>query len=93
VTENIVSCKKCRHVRRDWSHFPFSIGSPYAWACDRVMTKEEMVLDPVNGRQNYVKPKRKSCVMARSKYGECGEQGSLWEPKHKRDFLVYLKRV
>jgi hypothetical protein len=88
-----VPCKTCRHVGRDWSHFPFSFGSPYAFKCLRVMSKEEQIFDPVSGKTNLLKPKPLNCMTARSKYGECGVEGRLWEPKHKRDFLVYLKRV
>ena len=91
--DNIVSCRSCSYIRFDWSHFPFSIGSQYAWKCDRVKTQEEIVLDPVYGRQIVEKPQRKLCVSARSKYGECGINAVLWEPKQKRDFLVYLKRI
>lgn len=88
-----VSCKSCEHIRFDWSHFPFSIGSVYAWRCDRAKTKQETVLDPVNGRNIIEKPVRKLCVSARDAYGECGKDAVLWEPRRKKDFLIYLKRI
>jgi hypothetical protein len=88
-----VSCKKCRHIRRDWSHFPFSFGSPYAFKCNIIFSKEEKLFNPITGVNTIEKPKPLSCISARSKYGDCGIEGRLWEPKHKRDFFVYLKRV
>lgn len=88
-----ISCKSCDHIRFDWSHFPFSIGSRYAWRCNRLKTQEEIILNPVNGRNVIQKPVRKLCVSARDAYGECGANAVLWVPKRKKDFLVYLKRL
>jgi hypothetical protein len=88
-----VPCKTCRHIERDWTHFPFSFGSPYAFKCGILFTKEETNFDPITGKTSIQKPKALSCISARSKYGDCGVEGKLWEPKHKREFFVYLKRI
>jgi len=91
--EDTVTCKQCRHIRRDWSFFPFSIGSPYAWKCSRVVTKEESEFDPISGKTKVIPARPQTCVSARSKYGECGIEGVLWEPRRQKDFFIYLKRV
>lgn len=88
-----VSCKSCNHIRFDWRHFPFSIGSKYAWRCNRSKTQAKTEFDPVNGRNIIQKSVLKLCVSARDTYGECGIDAVLWEPKRKKDFLIYLKRI
>lgn len=91
--EDTISCKSCRHSRYDWRQFPMTIFSPYAYRCDRIKTPEQVVLDPVFGKKNVEKAERQLCVSARGKYGECGAEGLLWEPRKRRDFFVYLKRI
>lgn len=91
--DETVSCRSCRHSRFDWRQFPFTIFSPYAWRCDRIRTEEQTVIDPVYGKKIVEKSERKLCVSARSKYGECGAEAIQWEPRSKRDFFVYLKRI
>lgn len=88
-----IACKSCKHIRFDWTHFPFSLFSAYAWRCDRIRSEEQVVMDPVFGRKTIEKSERKLCVAARGKYGECGAEATLWEPKRRKDFLVYLKRI
>lgn len=90
---DLISCKSCSHIRYDWKNFPINIGSPYAWHCDKVKTKEEVELDPVNGTEKFKKSERQSCIMARSKYGECGPEGKCWVPKHKNDIFKYIARA
>lgn len=88
-----VSCKSCRHSRFDWRQFPMTMFSPYAYRCDRIKTQEQTVIDPVFGKKTVEKPERKLCVSARGKYGECGESATMWEPRSKKDFFFYLKRI
>jgi len=89
----LVSCKSCMHARYEWKNFPFNIGSPYSWQCDKVKTKEEIELDPVNGKEILKKAERKLCMSARDKFGDCGPDGKFWEPKNKKDMFKYIKRI
>lgn len=88
----IVPCKSCVHVRFNWAN-PFSIGSQYAWVCNKIMSEEEIEINPIDGKEIRKKPERKLCASARGKYGDCGPEGKLWEPKKEKDFFIYLKKL
>ena len=91
--DDTISCKSCRHIRFDWRQFPMTMFSPYAYRCDRIRTPTTIAIDPVFGKKVEEKSERKLCVSARSKYGECGAEAAMWEPKSKKNFFVYLKRI
>ncbi len=87
-----VSCQDCRHSFRPWQSFLFYSG-PYTYQCRKGIEEAKEEFEPVTGKIIVTEAKNKGCVSMRSKYGECGVEGTLWEPKKRKDFLLYLKRV
>lgn len=80
-----VLCKDCRHSKYEWWTF---IGR-HAYRCRLSLVPPKF--DPVTGAME-LKPYMNSCGVARVQK-PCGPEGNLWEPKHKRNLFVYLKRV
>lgn len=88
-----VKCTDCRHAFRKLTSLPIW-GSGVEWMCRREWVEETTEFDPVNGPKtvpaHYMK-----CTYARAGYRDapCGREGRNWEPKDKKNFFVYLKRV
>lgn len=88
----IVLCKDCRHSFRKWTDF-FGFYAPLR--CRKVYFPESIQIDPVKGPAKQ-KAHYRTCSSERmfSRNDElCGKQGKLWEPKDKKNFFVFLKRV
>ena len=88
----VVLCKDCKHSFRNWKEF-FGFYAPLR--CRKVYFPESVEVDLVDGPTRK-KAYYKTCSSERlfSNTEElCGKQGKLWEPKDKKNFFVYLKRV
>jgi hypothetical protein len=81
------TCKSCRHNRASWiaRHFVNSVW----WNCDIDYTPPKY--NPVDGttKEGYYT----SCGVARGIESICGKDAQRWEPREKKDFFVFLKRV
>lgn len=92
MSDQIVLCKDCRHSFRKWTDF---LGFYAPLRCRKSYTPESVEIDPVDGptkkRAHY-----RTCSSERmfsSMEEACGKQGKLWEPKNKKNFFIYLKRI
>lgn len=82
---NQVFCKDCRYSQNQWWNFSGS----YNYKCLKSIQDERV--DRVTGK---VDPKFvNACSTARIIGQACGPEGTLWEPKDKKDFFVFLRRV
>lgn len=88
-----VTCKTCKHAFRKLTSLPLW-GSGTEWRCRREWQEEQREFDPIKGARivpgHYI-----SCINARANYRDspCGREGRNWEPKDRRNFFVYLKRI
>lgn len=88
-----VKCTDCRHSFRRLSSLPIW-GSGVEWLCRREWVEQKQEFDPVKGMRtvpgHYLK-----CMFARGNYRDsvCGREGKNWEPREKRNFFLYLKRI
>jgi len=88
-------CKDCKHSQyRGWQ-----IGmAQYKYYC-RLSYKETSTIE--NNRvtgPKVVKPEMQMCATWRIGKGlinpdRCGEEGRLWQPKHKKDLFKYIKII
>lgn len=92
MNEQVVLCRDCKHSFRSW----FEILTLYApLRCRKRFIQEHVEIDPVYGAKKQ-RAHYRSCSSERMFLGPsevCGKEGKLWEPRDKKDFLVYLKRV
>ena len=80
-----VFCKDCRYSQNHW----WALNGKFNYKCRRSIEPEKM--DRVTGK---VDPKFiNACATARIIGQPCGPEGTLWEPKAKKDFFVFLRRV
>lgn len=90
-----VTCKTCRHSFRKLSDFP-QWGMGHEYRCKKVWIEDHNEFDPVIG-PTTVKGYYKRCNLVRlheAKYNnDCGKEGLWWEPKSKKNFFLYLKRI
>ena len=92
MSEQIVLCKDCKHSFRKWTDI-FSFYAPLR--CQKRYFPEMIEVDPVNGPKK-VRAHYRTCSSERMFSGRdevCGKQGTLWEPRDKTGFFVYLKRI
>ena len=90
MSEDIVLCKNCRYSFRTWVDILFGSSS---LKCRKAFVPEQIKIDPVYGPKK-VKAHHELCVIERLHSSDgCNKQGSNWEPKDKKNFFVYLKRV
>ncbi len=87
-------CKQCKHSfipfeQRVLSIMSFSKPSKFFYKCKKAFKEDESEFNPVTGP---VKVKRhyETCASARMRSGVCGMEGTLWEPKHKKDLFLML---
>jgi hypothetical protein len=88
----VVLCKDCKHSFRKWTDF---LGFYAPLRCRKSFTAESIEIDPVDGPTKK-KAHYKTCSSERmfsNMHEECGKEGKLWEPKDKKNFFVYLKRI
>ena len=92
MSDKIVLCKDCKHSFRKWTDF---LGFYAPLRCRKFYFPERIEIDPVIGPEKK-KAHYKTCSSERMFSGlnePCGKEGKLWEPKDKKNFFVYLKRV
>jgi hypothetical protein len=92
MNDEIVLCKDCKHSFRRWQDF-FGFYAPLR--CRKSYVPDSIEVDLVGG-PSPVKAYYKTCSSERmfsSRDEICGKQGKLWEPKDKKNFFVYLKRI
>lgn len=85
-------CKDCRHSFRKLSDLP-NWGSGYEWRCRKTWVEPVIEDDPVVGPKK-VDGYHRRCSHARlheSYPGYCGQDGTLWEPKHKKHLFLQIK--
>ena len=88
-------CTHCKHSfvtisDRVMALLNFSLKpSRYAYMCKKSLkndSEEFHVVDgPVKVKRHY-----ENCAGTRLRSGVCGPEGSLWEPKHKKDLFLML---
>ena len=90
-----VLCKDCKHSFRKLSTITYW-GSGFEWLCKKAYVAESVEQDPVTGPKK-IEAHYKRCASVRlhdSTYkDECGKQGIWWEPKDRKNFFLYLKRI
>ena len=92
MSEQTVLCKDCRHSFRSWTDVLFFYAP---LRCRKRYFPESVEVDPVHGAKKQPAHYR-SCSSERMFSGSaelCGKQGKLWEPRDKKGFFVYLKRI
>lgn len=95
MTEPVVLCKDCVHSFRTFSDMlTHGFNSSFAYKCRKNYKNYEERINLVVG----VKPVAahyESCTITRSDYNQnsCGSQGRWWEPKHKKHYFIWLKRI
>jgi len=88
-------CRDCKHSfvsinDRLFSLLAFSLKpNRYAYLCKKAYKtdgEEFHVVDgPIKVKRHY-----ENCASTRLRSGICGPDGSLWEPKHKKDLFLML---
>lgn len=91
MSEEVVLCKDCRHSFRLIKEILFGYAP---LRCRKVFHPAGIKMDPVTGPKK-TKAFYEDCSVQRSWAGDnpCGKEGKLWEPKEKKNFFVYLRRV
>ena len=92
MSEQIVLCKDCKHSFRKWTDV-LSFYAPLR--CRKRFFEACVEIDPVKGPTKQ-KAYYRSCSSERMFSGRdeiCGKEGKLWEPRDKKGFFVYLKRI
>jgi len=94
MSDNVL-CKECKHSFRRFSSIPYW-GSGYEWLCKKAYVPESIEHDPVTGPKK-VEAHYKRCSLVRlhntSYNNECGKEGVWWEPRERKNFFLYLKRI
>jgi hypothetical protein len=86
---NNVTCKNCKNNISNW--FTRNFSASVWWKCGIEENYEPVSYNPVDGtsKGGYYN----SCGLARGLSDRCGTEGKRWEPRHKRDLFVFLKRI
>lgn len=90
-----VLCKDCVHSFYPWYDFLYSDDLKYK--CKKTYKPDSIEPSPVGGTRK-VTGGYDMCKYTRMRTGRdgdesCGPDGKWWEPKHKKDLFVYLKRI
>jgi hypothetical protein len=89
---DVVICRDCRHSFRRLTDF-LTLYAPLR--CRKRYFPDTVEVDPVSGPKK-VRAHYRTCSSERMFSGRdevCGKQGTLWEPRDKKGFFVYLKRI
>lgn len=89
---DVVLCKDCKHSFRKLTDI-LTFYAPLR--CRKRYIDDHIEVDLVGGPAK-VKAYYKACSSERMFSGRdevCGKEGKLWEPKNKKGFFVYLKRI
>jgi hypothetical protein len=93
MTEDIVLCKDCKHSFRSLVDLT-SWGTGYEYRCRRNFKDKtidiNLVTGPVSKSAHY-----EMCSSSRIGHSDnvCGKRGLWWEPKHKKHYFIWLKRI
>ena len=93
-----VLCKDCVHSYIRWQDYPFALSdrSLYTY-CKRSYMEPTNEFDPVIGNKTIPGGYRLARVERMSMYSNnkerCGSEGKYWQPKDKKNFLLYIKRI
>lgn len=83
-----ITCQNCTHNRASWLERTFKV-STWSWTCDLSYTPPEYnVVDGTTRAGRY-----DSCSVVRVKKAVCGPDATAWQPRNKKDFFTYLKRI
>ncbi len=88
-------CRDCKHSfvpisDRILAFFNFSFKpNRYAYMCRKSYKTDGEEFHVVDG-PTKVKRHYENCAATRLRSGVCGPNGSLWEPKHKKDLFLML---
>ena len=91
--DTTVKCIDCRHAFRKLSSLPIW-GSGVEWMCRRAFVGSALEYNPVKGYET-IPAHYQRCSLARGSFQDsaCGKEGRNWEPKQKKNFFTYLKRI
>ena len=89
-------CKDCKHGFMSISNKIFTLNgrvgaTKYVYKCKKAFVEQEIKYDPVLGAEK-IKPEYQSCVWIRRSDGNCGPDGKLWSPKHKKDLFKMITK-
>ena len=84
-----VRCLDCRHRKVTFVDL-FANTARYRGVCLKAWVPEKRKFDPVLGEE-VVKGHYENPPMARVTV--CGKEGTLWEPKDKKDLFKFIKHV
>lgn len=88
-------CKDCKHSFVPFSDRLFALlgfsfkPNRYSYKCAKAYKTDEEEFHVVDGPAK-VKRHYENCASSRLRSGVCGPDGSLWEPKHKKDLFLML---
>ena len=96
MSDNVL-CKECKQSFRSFNDLVFhGFFSSFAYRCKKAFKEKEVKLDLVIG--NKTDPAHyETCNLVRlhnADYNDsCGKEGRWWEPKDRKNFFLYLKRI
>lgn len=87
-------CKDCKHSYLTFDGRMQKLlgikGNHHAYKCQKSLKDIDRIYNPVTGIDNSPKNYH-SCMTARDKFGgACGVEGSMWEPREKKDLFLML---
>ena len=96
MVDEILTCKDCVHSRMSLVNRIFTLNGLVGndsvfYKCAKFPVAEIISADPVIGVKKEP-AKLPYCSQTRKEYGECGESGKFWQPKHKKDLFKMLTR-
>lgn len=90
-----VLCKDCVHSFINWFDYPFALLNRELFTrCKKSWIEPQNEFDPVTGNKTIPGHYRKAGLERLSlNDNRCGPRGKYWQPKNKKLFLTYLKRI
>lgn len=96
MADEILACKDCIHSQVSLLNRIFTLNGLVGddssfYKCTKFPVAAIISSDPVLGVKKE-KAKLPFCSLTRREYGECGENGKYWQPKHKKDLFKMLTK-
>lgn len=86
-----ILCVDCKHGFMTWADKLIMSNKRYALRCKKAYKDPESDGNLVTGPT--MKPAHfERCGIARLSSGVCGQEGKLWEPKHKKHLFLWIKK-
>lgn len=98
-------CKDCKHSDIEWSaylSYIFNLGAPepHWYKCKKFLKDDDRLIRsepcPVTGKVVSKKISHDDlqfCSIVRDeRYGKCGKDAKMWEPKNKKDLFKFLSK-